>query len=170
MYLGEDHLAGKKKLRHVLLPSLGFGLGGLIAGYSGDFLFLGFAVMGLLGGGALAYSLGLSKLSVIKAALYGGGGFFLGFYITFFVVLNLWEPPISLLFAGFFWGGVGGIMLALSFKSKIAVLKLGLGGAIGFGCGMLFVEFFRMPIMFAVAGIIGGAAIGFTLQTLRIKK
>lgn len=86
MYLGEDQLAVKKKLRCILLPSLGFGLGGLIAGYSGDFLFLGFVLIGLLGGGALGYSLGLSKLSVIKIALYGGTGFFLGFMIPLFII------------------------------------------------------------------------------------
>lgn len=160
----------KKKLRHVLLSSLGFGLGGLIAAYLGDFMLFGFGLMGLLGGVALGYSLGLSIPSVIKIALFGGVGLFLGFIIPFFVMLTLWEPPMKFLLTGLLGGGVGGIILGLSFNSKIFVWKLGLGGAIGFGCGMLLLDFFATPFVLAVTGILGGAAIGLALQTLQIKK
>jgi hypothetical protein len=161
---------GKSKLNDVLLPSIGFGLGGLVAGFSGDFMLLGFLIMGVLGSVTFAFSQGYVQLKpVIKITIFGGIGFLLGFTIPLFVMLTMWEPPLKFLLTGVFGGGLGGIMIGLSIKKPGAVTKLGLGGAVGFGVGMLLFEFINTPLIFAITGLLGGAALGFASRHIPSK-
>ena len=150
------------------MPAIGFGFGGVIAGFSGDLMFLGFLLMGLIGSATYGYSEGYKAAkSLIKTALFGGIGFFLGFNIPLFVMLTLWEPPMKFLLTGLFGGGLGGIMIGLSIKNPATAVKLGISGAIGFGLGMSLFEFTKLPHIFALTGLLGGAALGFGSRTLQ---
>jgi hypothetical protein len=153
----------RETLGTILWPAAGFGLGGLLAGFSGDSLLLGFGLMGMLGAAVIAYITGLSR-SMIVITLSGGIGFFLGFTIPLFILLTLWEPPLKFMLTGVMGGGLGATSIAAAMRRKLRVPWLYAYGAVGFGLGMLLFDFYREPLLLGVAGFVGGAVLGFGLR------
>ena len=111
-------------------------------------------------------------------------GFLVGFFLAFFVVLNVFEPPFSRFFIGAYGGGSGGAMLGLALAGRgrslgTKVLVLSIAGALGFGLGMEVIGIgVREPLrasippevwgatLFTIEGIIGGAFLGTALWLL----
>jgi|GEM_PF-5116013 len=153
--------------RSMIVPALGFGAGGLLAAWSGDSLFLGFLLSGMLGGASLGWLCGISPL---RLALLGGLGFFIGFQLPLFIVLTLWEPAWQYPFIGLIGGGLGGGLLGWGLNGrKRAIGLLALGGAAGFGVGMLPFEFWRDPLILVAAHLAGGAGVGFSTFYVKLR-
>jgi hypothetical protein len=172
--------------RLAIWSALGFGVGGAIASTTGDLLIVGFIIQGALGGAMLGLALEAWGRTAIMAVACSFG-FLVGFFLAFFVVLNVFEPPFSRFFIGAYGGGSGGAMLGLALAGRgrslgAKVLVLSIAGALGFGLGMEVMgigiqsdwEPLRASIppevwgaaLFTIEGIIGGAFLGAALWLL----
>jgi hypothetical protein len=176
--------------RFAIWGAVGFGLGGAIASTTGDLLIVGFVIQGALGGAILGLAMEAWGRTAVMA-LACSFGFLVGYYLAFFVVLNLFEIPFSRLFIGAYGGGAGGAMLGLSLAGRgkslgTNVLVLAIAGALGFGLGMELIgigvasgwnplraqiapELWRAvwgTTLFALEGIIGGLFLGTALWLL----
>lgn len=164
----------KRRAALVLSGALGFGLGGAIAGAAGDFLLLAFAALGACGAYALSWARPERRVRLVLA---GALGFFAGLTFCFFIVLAVWEPPAySLALIGALGGAVGGLTLGLAWGDGWRPVGLfALAGGAGFGAGFALVELARDTaairqavamqevygaLVFAAAGVVGGAAMG----------
>jgi len=97
-------MRAKTVMRFIIFGAVGFGIGGAIAGASGDAMLLGFIAMGALGGASLGLAVG-DKRSILTLALTGTSGFGLGLVIAFAMVLLVWDPS-----GNWFIGTVGGLV------------------------------------------------------------
>ena len=126
-----------------------FAAGGAIAGSMGDAMVLGLLIEGLLGGGMIAYGLGLK---IVPSAAAVGFGFLLGVFIAFFTALTgfpfiLFLPSTSptimfvdrlcqsLIPVGATGGLLGGLLFGYCVPIRRGPLVMGLVGAVAFGVG-----------------------------------
>lgn len=155
-----------RKTQLMWLPSAGFGIGGIVAVYSGDLLIYGLGMMGFLGGAAVGYARIGTVSSALLSGLYGAVGFFVGFYVSFLLVLDVWEPPLHYFFMGIISGAISGAFIGLSLRQKKAIVRIGLGGALAFGAGLSLLNVVNSPIIFAVSMMIGGGILSLFLKDL----
>lgn len=157
--------------------TLGFGLGGVIVGLSGDYMIYSFIIMGLLGGAFLTIPARDLKLTLLSAVL-GAVGFFIGFAVPMFFILTTFEPPFPYLLTGIFMGLVGGLLLGIPFRSIKNFIIFGvIGFGIGFGLTFEVRELFRSVsptlfpvILMVIVGIIGGGFLGQAATMAKKKK
>lgn len=168
--LGAYNIMKKKRgieMSYRVYGALGFGLGGLIVGFSGDYMIFSFIIMGAIGSAFLTIPAKNTKLTFL-ASILGGIGFFIGFTIPMFISMTIYELPFQFLFIGLFMGLIGGFMLGIGFKNiKDFLLFSTIGFGISFGLGFGLMELWRtlFPNLFSVivmmfAGAIGGAFLG----------
>ena len=165
-------------MNYVIWGIVVFGITGLVTGLLGDFMLLGYAIMGAIVGGTLPRLIGNSKRTGM-GILLGTVGFFTGFVSMFFLVLAIWEPPfLSLVFIGLFAGAISGLFLGLILKKKKATGILTLAGAVGFALGFGLIEGLNQltplssklsPVVWSgltmmLASIIGGMGIGIGIN------
>ena len=170
-------------MRFVLYGAVGFGVGGAIAGVSGDAMPLGFFVMGAMGGASLGLATS-AKRSIATLALTGALGFGLGFVVASAIVLLVWDP-----FGDWFIGAVGGLVggasLGVTFRTWGRVVLLAVVGTLGFGIGweaagilsqplvesgVSSIPFWQTMLFMTMEGAIGGAALGAALGYLENRK
>ncbi len=151
--------------------ALGFGLGGIIVGLSGDFMIFAFFLMGVLGSAFLtipAHDLGLT----LRSSILGGTGLFVGFMFPLFVFITIYEPSLPPFFYGLIMGIIigliEGLLLGIAFRSiKYFMIlgTIGFGISLGLGMGLrevlrpIFPAFFIIIVM-VIAGGIGGLFLG----------
>lgn len=170
-------------MRFVIFGAVGFGIGGALAGTSGDAMLLGFFVMGALGGASLGLAVG-DKQSIVTLALTGALGFGLGFVIAFAIVLLVWDPPGNW-FIGAVGGLFGGASLGVGHRSWRPIVPLAVVGALSFGIGWGAVDALSQPLaepgasgvtfwwtilFMAIEGAIGGTLLGAALGYLENRK
>ncbi len=170
-------------MRFVVFGAVGFGIGGAIAGASGDAMLLGFFAMGALGGASLGVA-AKDKRSIVTLALTGALGFGLGFLVAFAIVLLIWDP-FGNWFIGAVGGGLGGASLGVGLRTWRRIVPLTVVGALGFGIGSGAVDVLSQPMMepgasgitfwwailfMTIEGFIGGASLGAALGYLEHRK
>lgn len=170
-------------MRFVVSGAVGFGIGGAIAGASGDAMLLGFVVMGALGGASLGLAAS-DKRSTATLALTGALGFGIGFLVGFAIVLLVWDP-----FGNWFIGAVGGLLggasLGVAFRTWRRIVLLAVVGTLGFGIGWGAVDVLSQPLVepgasgitlwwailfMTIENAIGGASLGVALGYLQNRK
>ena len=172
-------MRAKTVMRFIIFGAVGFGIGGAIAGASGDAMLLGLIAMGALGGASLGLAVG-DKRSILTLALTGTLGFGLGFVITFAMVLLVWDPSGNW-FIGAVGGLLGGASLGIGHRSWRTIVPLAVVGALGFGIGWGAVDVLSQPLVepgapgvtfwwaiqfMTIKGAIGGASLGAALGYL----
>jgi hypothetical protein len=172
-------MRAKTVMRFIVFGAFGFGIGGAIAGASGDAMLLSFFAMGALGGASLGLAAS-DKRSVATLALTGASGFGIGFLVAFAIVLLVWDA-----FGNWFIGAVGGLLggasLGVAFRTWRRIVLLAVVGALGFGIGWGGVDVLRQPLVepgasgvtfwwaipfMTIEGAIGGASLGAALGYL----
>ena len=173
--------------RFLALGALAFGAGGAVAGALGDLLFLGLLLQGLLGGAALGLALGSWRKSLVMA-LVGAAGFFVGYYLIFFIVLTIEELPLGRFVIGAYAGLTGGLALGLAVGERgrsvwANMMSMALAGALGFGIALGLLDMARGPeweplmaqftqeawgtLWLGLGGLVGGGLLGLTLWFLQ---
>ena len=132
-------------IRFVIFGAVGFGIGGAIAGASGDAMLLSFFAMGALGGASLGLAVG-DKRSIATLALTGALGFGIGFLVAFAIVLLVWDP-FGNGFIGAVGGLLGGVSLGVAFRTWRRIVPLAVVGAIGFGIGWGAADVLSQPLV-----------------------
>jgi hypothetical protein len=170
-------------MRFVVLGAMGFGVGGAIAGVSGDTMPLGFFVLGALGGASLGLATS-DKRSIATLALMGALGFGLGFVVAVAIVLLVWDP-FDDWFIGAVGGLVGGASLGVTFRTWGSIVFLTVVGTLGFGIGWEASGILSQPLVEpgassiplwytmlfgTIEGAIGGASLGAALGYLESRK
>lgn len=147
--------------------AIGFGLGGFIAGFGGDYMVQSFLLLGFLGSAFLAIPTRSPRL-ILLAGILGGIGFFIGFAVPIFVFLTFFELPFKYLFIGLFMGFTGGLLLGVVFRNfKDFVLWGTIGFGLSWSIAFSMMEWFRgtFPMVFSgiimmIACAIGGGFLG----------
>lgn len=175
----KEGASSRRLLGFVVKGAAGFGVGGAIAGASGDAMLLGFFAMGALGGASLGLAAS-DKRSIVTLAMAGALGFGVGFLIAFAIVLLVWDP-FGNWFIGAIGGGLGGASLGVGLRTRRRVMLLAVVGALGFGIGSGAVDVLSQPMMepgasgitfwwsilfMTIEGAIGGASLGAALGYL----
>ncbi|MGI8386220.1 hypothetical protein [Robertmurraya sp. P23] len=154
------------------LGALGFGIGGLVVGLSGDYFIFAIFFMGLIGSAMLSIPARSIKFTILTSLL-GAFGFVIGFTIPMFISMSIFD--LSLPIVGVIMGLISGALLGIIFKN---IKSFSLYGMIGFGLWGLLINIFRpiydnIPpalitlIASAVAGIMLGHA---ALLSRRVRK
>jgi hypothetical protein len=179
---------GVGSLRYVLLGAGGFGAGGALAGASWPLapLTMGASLLlvvlaGSIGGASLGLAL-RERRKVVALAVLGALGFTVGGFAAVFAGFVGFLPATSsgalnamgAGTAGMIVGAIGGASLGVAFGDLRKILVLALVGALGFGVGLLAKFSLEEPlrlgafedVLLAVAGVIGGAVTGATVEYL----
>jgi len=170
-------------MRFVIFGAVGFGIGGAIAGASGDAMLLSFFAMGVLGGASLGLAASDMR-SIATLALTGALGFGTGFLAAFAIVLLVWDP-----FGNGFIGAVGGLLggasLGVASRTWRRIVLLAVVGGLGFGIGWGAVNVLSQPLVepgasgvtfwwsilfMTIEDAIGGASLGAALGYLENRK
>jgi hypothetical protein len=173
----------KRIVRFALFGAIGFGIGGALGGIispSRDVPYVGFPILGFIGGA----SLGLALRDWKRFGLLALGcaiGFGIGFIAAFLTLFGIWEPPyVKGLFLGVVVGSVGGTFLGLVLKVWRSIGFLALAGSVGFGAIMQFISPWSQNFellsafgwwpKFTIWGVFGGAFLGAALGYLEKRK
>lgn len=145
--------------------AIGFGIGGLIAGFAGDYMILAFIFFGLFGSAVLSLPARDIKLT-IRSSLFGAIGFFLGFTVPMFVVLGILD--LGLTFVGLIMGFFAGSLLGYAYKNMQPFIYAGM---IGFGIWGLLIDILRPyyttihpAIIMMIASAIAGTILGYAAK------
>src|SRR5215211_4327268 len=179
--------------RFVLFGAVGVGIGGTVAGAWWPLAFvtrgaaaLLFILSGAVGGASLGLALG-DRGRTIKLVLLGTLGFTLGGIVALVIAFGFMsgsEEYGARGMMGIFGGAMVGASLAFAFGGWKRIVVLTLAGAVGSGAGVvigtfalqgMFGEGFLMGTsgtiaLYAITGIIGGAALGAALGYLESRK
>ena len=196
-------------LRFGFFGAIGFGIGSTIAVPIASIMFQSF-LYGLIGvpfilfiagmAGSALLGIAVSDKSKTKRLILNSSlGLFFGFYISYFVITPLifnglnWTSQLVIIWM--LIGAIGGAMMGLALKSRIATITLALIGATGFAIGefvylelhLTFINYMilkygknvfkdiftqiigRVVESFIVLSI-GGASLGLTLGYLKTKE
>jgi hypothetical protein len=169
-------------IRFVVLGAIGFGIAGAIGSPLITFLPGGVALLlwPLVGGALGGASLGLALKDVrrvVNLALLGTLGLFVGAFAGLVLGSFFSYPTVPI---AAIVGAVVGASLGVAFRDWRTILGLTVAGVVGFSIGYLPADFIRfsIPIIrqlgqagsIAIAGVIGGAALGVTLGYLESRR
>ena len=147
--------------------TLGFAIGGLLAGLAGDFMLFVLIIMGLIGSIFLTIPARSLKLTV-RTAILGSIGFFVGSWIPFFITMTIFD--IGVTGVGLLMGLIAGTLIGIAFRNVKVFL---LWGTIGFTIWGLLVSIFAplMPaLVMTIASGIGGYFLGLAASKAKKNK